>query len=150
MTKKIQMDKDRQVPIMNVTNGGLIYKSMKTGAIYQFEKYGDIEYIELSELLTMRSSKRIFLDEPLLLIMDEEIVEYLNLTKQYEAFKKFSDINSIFELPNTQFKEIVETSPKGFAHLIVSKAKEKMANGELDSVQKVKVIEEFYKIELEV
>jgi hypothetical protein len=151
MTKKInQIEKDRQVAIMNVTNGSLLYRSMKTGAEYRFEKYGDVEYIELSELLSMRSSKRIYLDEPLLLILDEEIVEHLNLTKQYEKFSKFSDIDKLFDLPNIQFKELVENSPIGFAHLIVSKAREKMVNGELDSVQKVKVIEDFYKIELEV
>jgi len=56
--RKEMLDKQMLVPIMNVTNGRLIYQSRKTGSEFRFERYGDIEYMELYELLTMRSGHR--------------------------------------------------------------------------------------------
>jgi hypothetical protein len=81
---------------MNITNGILIYKSKKTGMHLQFEKYGDIEYIEFGELLTMKTSSRKFLEEPWILILDEEVVKYLGLEKLYKKLVHPENIDAIF------------------------------------------------------
>ena len=136
------------VPIMNVTNGKLVYQSRKSGSEFQFEQYGDIEYIELYELLTMRSSQRKFLDEPYVIVLDDEVADYLGLSNMYKKLTHATEIDRIFKLPLEQFTNIVESTPKGLAHLIISKAKEKIATGEFDSVQKIQVLEEIYKVQL--
>ena len=146
--RKEALDKQMLVPIMNVTNGTLIYQSRKSGSEFQFERYGDIEYIELYELLTMRSSQRRFLDEPMVIVLDDEVADYLGLTRLYKKLSHATEIDRIFKMPLDQFKDIVESTPKGLAHLIISKAKEKIASGEFDSVQKIQVLEEIYKVQL--
>jgi hypothetical protein len=150
--KKIQrkeaIDKQMLVPIMNVTNGKLIYQSKKSGSEFQFEHYGDIEYIELYELLTMRSSQRKFLDEPYVIVLDDEVADYLGLSNMYKKLTHATEIDRIFKMPLEQFKNIVESTPKGLAHLIISKAKEKITSGEFDSVQKIQVLEEIYNVPL--
>jgi hypothetical protein len=146
--RKEALDKQMLVPIMNVTNGTLIYQSRKSGSEFQFDRYGDIEYIELYELLTMRSSQRKFLDEPMIIVLDDEVADYLGLTRLYKKLTHATEIDRVFNMPLDQFKDIVESTPKGLAHLIISKAKEKIDSGELDSVQKIQVLEEIYKVQL--
>jgi hypothetical protein len=148
--KKPSLDKNELIPVMNITNGSLIYQSKKTGLEVKFEQYGDIEYLEVGELLTMRSGQRRFLDEPWILIMDNEVVEYLGLEKLYKKLENPQNIDRIFAFDNEQFKAVVENAPRGYAQLIVSRAKAKLKDGSLDSVAKIKVLEERFKVELQV
>ena len=97
--RKEAIDKQMLVPIMNVTNGKLIYQSKKSGSEFQFEQYGDIEYIELYELLTMRSSQRKFLDEPYIIVLDDEVADYLGLSNVYKKLTHATEIDRIFKLP---------------------------------------------------
>jgi hypothetical protein len=146
--RKEMLDKQMLVPIMNVTNGKLIYQSRKTGSEFRFERYGDIEYMELYELLTMRSSHRRFLDEPFIIVLDEEVAEFLGLSKSYEKLTHATEIDGIFDFPLEQFKDVIESIPKGLAHLVVSKAKEKIETKQLDSVQKVQAIENVFNVKI--
>lgn len=146
--RKEILDKQMLVPIMNVTNGKLIYQSRKSGSEFQFEQYGDIEYIEIYELLTMRSSQRKFLDEPFVIVLDDEVADYLGLSNMYRKLTHATEIEGIFDLPLEKFTDVVKSAPKGLAHLIVSKAKEKIESKQLDSVQKVQVLEEVYNVQL--
>lgn len=146
--RKEAIDKQMLVPIMNVTNGKLVYQSKKSGSEFHFEQYGDIEYIELYELLTMRSSQRKFLDEPYIIVLDDEVAEYLGLSNVYKKLTHATEIDRIFKFPLDKFKNIIESTPKGLAHLIISKAKEKIASGEFDSVQKIQALEEIYNVPL--
>lgn len=140
--RKVVVDKNRLIPVMNITNHTLVYQSRKTGAEWSWGLYGDTEYIEMQELLTMRSSQRRFLDEPWILIMDDEAVSYLGLEKMYDKMVHPDNIDSVFNMGRDQFKEVLDTAPKGIAQLIVSRAKAKVDDGTLDSVQKIKAINE--------
>jgi hypothetical protein len=146
--RKEMLDKQMLVPVMNVTNGRLIYRSRKTGSEFRFERYGDIEYMELYELLTMRASHRRFLDEPFIIVLEEEVADFLGLTNNYKKLTHATEIDGIFEFPLEQFEDVIESIPKGLAHLVVSKAKEKIETKELDSVQMVQAIEKVFNVKL--
>lgn len=146
--KKPSLDKNELIPVMNITNGSLVYQSRKTGMEVKFERYGDIEYLEVGELLTMRSGQRRFLDEPWILIMDNEVVNYLGLDKLYKKLENPQNIDNIFAFDNEAFEEIVKSSPRGYAQLIISRAKIKIKEGTLDSVSKIKILEERFNVEL--
>jgi hypothetical protein len=147
--RKEMLDKQMLVPVMNVTNGRLIYQSKKTGSEFQFERYGDIEYVELYELLTIRSSQRKFLDEPYIIVLDDEVADYLGLTNNYKKLTHATEIDGIFDLPLDHFVDVINSTPKGLAHLIVSKAKEKVQTKQLDSVQKVQALEEVFNVSIQ-
>lgn len=147
-TEKKDLPLHRQVPVMNITNGGLIYVSKRSGAEWRFERYGDVENIELQELLTMRSSQRKFFDEPFILILDEEVVEFLGLKKSYEKLIKPDSIDEVFNMNNDDFKEVIEKAPRGIKQLIVSRAREKYDNGTFDSIRKIKILNETMKTDI--
>jgi hypothetical protein len=146
--KKPTLDKNELIPVMNITNGTLVYTSRKTGLSVKFEKYGDVEYLEIGELLTMRSGQKRYLDEPWILIMDDEVVQYLGLDKMYKKLVSPQNVDQIFSFDLETYKEVVENAPIGYAQLIISRAKERLKDGSLDSMAKIKVLEEKFKVEL--
>lgn len=144
-----KIDRDEQVEVMNITNGNLVYQSTKTGMEVLFEDFGDKEWLEVGELLTMRSSQRKFLNEPWILIMDEEVVNYLGLDKLYDKMIDPEKIDSVFKMPVPKFKEVIEDAPRGIAELIVSRARQKIEDGSLDSVSKIRVLNDKFDIDLQ-
>jgi hypothetical protein len=147
---KKDIDKYKPIPIMNVTNGQLIYISKKTGVEISFSDFGDIEYIDYQELLTMRSSQRRFIDEPFILILDDEVVNHLGLTKQYENMKFIKDgsIDHIFRLNQEEFEEILEKAPKGIKHSIITRARVLYETGELYDIRKIRYLNERFNAEI--
>lgn len=148
--KKVEIDRYASIPVMNISNGKLIYTSKKSGAEYVFSKMGDVEYIEYQELLTMRSSQRRFLDEPFIVILDEDVVNALGLTKQYESFQFINDgeLDQVFRIRFDEFKALLETSPIGIKHSIVSRARELYKEGKLDSVRVVNYLNDRFDAEI--
>lgn len=146
--RKKEIDRFEPIPVMNVTNGKLIYVSKKTGAEWVWGDYGDIEYVEFQELLTMRSGQKRFLDEPFLLILEEDVVDYLGLNKMYDSMINLDSLDDIFKLNQKDFEEIVEKSPKGIKHSIVTRARQKVENETLDSVKKIKYINERFNTDI--
>lgn len=138
--RKTDIDRFEQIPVMNCTNGQVVFISKKTGAEYLWTNYGDVEYLEMQELISMRSGSRDFLHFPYLIVLDDNAVEYLGLTKMYKNLIDLENIENIFNLNLEEFKEIVEKAPKGLVHTIVSKAKLMHEQGTLDSVAKVKFL----------
>jgi hypothetical protein len=150
LRQKREIDRFEPIPVMNVTNGQLVYHSKRTGAEWVWSKYGDIEYIEFQELLTMRSSQRRFLDEPFIIILDDDAVEHLGLRKMYESFSKISvdKIDEVFKLRQEDFEDVIEKAPRGIKHLIISRAREKYADRSLDSVMKIRFINEKFNLDI--
>lgn len=148
ISKRREIDRNEMIPIMNVTNGTLIYASRKTGTELQFSEYGDIEYVDYQELLTMKSGQRRFFDEPFILVMDDDVVDALGLTKMYSNMKNPDQIDKIFNMNQREFEDVVEKSPKGIKHLIVSRARKLYDQGELDSVRKINYINERFQTDI--
>jgi len=146
-TSKPKIDRYEQVPVMNITFGSLVYRSKKSGLETIWGQYGDVEYIEFQELITMKSSSRGFFDEPFILILYEEVVDYFSLNKKYENISKDS-IEKSFKLPFDGFKDFVDNAPKGVQSTIVSMAKDKVSRGELDSLRMINFLNNKFKIEI--
>jgi hypothetical protein len=148
--KRKEIDKNELVPVLNCTNGTLVYISKKTGAEYRFSEFGGIEYLEVSELTTMKSSQPKFLNEPWLIIMHDDVVDYLGLTKLYEKIIEPKNIESIFKYSDEKFGEVIKQVPSGIKQLIISKAMEKLRNKTFYSLPKKELIEETFNVKLEV
>lgn len=146
--QKESIDRHRQVPVMNLTNGKLIYISKKSGAQWSWTSYGDIDTIDFFELQTMRTSSKSFIYDPLLMILDEEVVEYLGLKNLYDDIVNIENLDEIFDMNNNDFKAMIEKLPKTFIVSIVSKAREKDKDGTLDSRWKVKYLNEKFKTDI--
>lgn len=146
--KKVEMDRYEQIPVMNVTRHSLIYVSKKTGAEWEWSQFGDVEYIELQELISMRSGQKAFLHEPFLIILDGNAVNYLGLTKMYDKLVDLDNLDAVLKMNQESFQEVLDNSPKGIRHTIIRMVKDKVDNEEDISYKKVNYINERYKLDI--
>lgn len=148
--KKRKIERDELVTVMNYTTGKVVYQSKKTGAEWVFHEFGDTDEIEVNELVTMKNAHRRYLTEPWLFILDEDVVDYLGLNKVYENLLEPEEVDRFFELSSNKMREILEKAPSGLKQLIASKAIQKIKDGSLDSMSRIKVIEETLNVSFDV
>jgi len=146
--QKLQIDRNELVPCRNATDGQLIYKSKKTSEIVTWSDYGDVEFIEVGELLTMKASQPKFLTDVWLVIDDEEVVEYLNLQEVYKNLADIDDIESLFAKSPTELREITVKLPKGLKETVATKARKMIESGDLYDTRKINVLEQTLNIDL--
>lgn len=146
--RKVDIDRFQPIPVMSVTKGELIYYSKKTGQEWSWGDFGDVEYLEFQELQTMRSGQKRFIDEPMILILDDDVVNYLGLSKAYEKLTQINDLEKVLLFGQSDFEEFIENSPKGIKHTLVRMVKEKLDNEEDISIKKVRYINERFKLDL--
>jgi len=145
---KRKVQRDDIVSIMNTTTGKVLYKSKKTGAEWVLTEYGDTDQIEVSELITMKNAHPRYLKEPWLMILDDDVVNYLGLSKLYKNVLDPDELDELFKISNKKFEKILKDAPRGMKQLIVGTAKQKLENGTFDSIKKKELIEETFGIEL--
>lgn len=146
--KKVRVSKRRQklpadmlVECQNMTMGKLIYKSTRqNGYMIVWSNPGDIEEIELSELVSMRNSQIRFFTQNWIGIDDPEVVEYLGIGKYYEGVPAFEDYESIFFQPIDDMKVTIANLPKGAKKTLGIKAAEMINDGTIDSMKTVKYL----------
>ena len=128
----------------SVWSGGLNI-TCKSGATYEFKKYGaecDIEYRDLVYLIR-KNSDHIF--APRFVILDEDFLEEFPQVKRvYSTMYSPTELHTILELPVNQMKTEIESLPEATKKTLLSLAATDVAKGRLDSIKKVKALSEIF------
>ena len=145
-TAKIPLD--TVVPVVCNVIGGAIYKSAKTiGYTIDWDAYGSVEYVELSELVSMRNTARRFFEDNWIVLEDTEeftsvqLYDFLRVTKYYENAFTPETIDTIFDMNDKEIIRVVSELSKGMKDTIATRAKEKIDAKELDSNKKIEALE---------
>ena len=145
-TAKIPLD--TVVPVVCNVTGGAIYKSAKTiGYTIDWDDYGSVEYVELSELVSMRNTARRFFEDNWIVLEDTEnftavqLYDFLRVTKYYENAFTPETIDTIFDMNDKEIIRVVSELSKGMKDTIATRAKEKIDAKELDSNKKIEALE---------
>lgn len=143
---------DAGVECVSVTSGELIIIGKKTNNVYRWTNYGDTTTVEFQDLrVEARNAKSRPLYDPLIMIEDEDVLalpEFEAVADSYKNAISIEEIDQFFDLPLQQFAMKLRTLPKGIKNTIKSIARDKLDAGELDSIQKIKVIDEILGTEL--
>lgn len=139
--KRKELDRNMLVPVVSFVVGTLIYKSDRTGAMYVFKEFGAYDEIELFELQAMRSAYPKFLMQPWLIILDDEVVEYLKLTELYSKIVKPDQLDRFLKLRPDKMKSILENAPRGFVDTVLAKVQILIKENKFDSIERIRVIE---------
>ena len=132
----------------SVTYGELLYPANKSRLLYSWANYGDSTEVEYQDLQALRSTKSAYLNAPYFMIEDEELLE------QWPEFKKLyekiavTDIDKMFDLPLNKFNAALRNLPVGFKDSIKNIASAKILDGTLDSIKKIKAIDEVFNTDL--
>lgn len=144
-----QLDRNMLVRVASLVVGTLIYKSDRTGATYMFREFGTEDEIELFELQAMRSAYPKYLTQPWLVVLDDEVSNYLGIKDVYSKMVKPDQMDNFFKLKEHKMKSILENAPKGFKEAVLDMAHRKIKNKSLDSRAKIIALEEALSVELQ-
>lgn len=153
--RKTDIPNNYEIPVKSNVAGGLTYASRKNkGLEYRWEQNGDIEYIEYSELVSMRNTQRKFFENNWIVIEDsdytaEEVYRALSVQKYYEY--NLNSIDDIFSFPEATVREIADKVSKGLKDNIIARARILYSEGSdlFDSSKRVKMFEDAFNMTFE-
>lgn len=146
---KKEFDPSDGILCRSVTHGALYVTGTKTGMPYQFSDYDDESELEYRDLVALIRAKDKAIYEPRFIIMDEDFIdEYPTLKKFYADHFSTKNIKEILDLPEYEMKEAISKLPKGAVDSLKSIAVNQIVSGEIDSVRKIKVLDEAFGTDL--
>lgn len=133
------------IECVSVTAGRLLMIGRKTGNLYDWTNCGDTAYVEYQDLKAeMLVSTSPIMYDPMILINDPDVYscpEFAKLSGVYKDALTAEEIDDFFNLPTQQFSSKLKKLPKGIQNTIKSIAADKIENGSLDSITKIKIID---------
>ncbi len=146
---KKSFEQTDRIKCHSITQGGLYVEGAKTKALYEFSDYGDVTEIEYRDLVGMVNSKSDFIFHPYLIIDDPSFVaEYPQLDKLYSEAYGTQDLMNIFTLPVDEMVSKIKSLPAGAVDNLKHLAATQVSNGSLDSVRKIKALDELWGTDL--
>ena len=132
-----------RIPCRSLTYGELLLTGPKTKLLHTWANYGDVTEMEYQDLQALKSTRSSYLYKPRFIIEDEELVEQWagDFKKMYDEIVTM-DVEALFRLPIGQLKAKLKKAPAGVQLAVKNMAGEKIMNGSLDSIAKIKAIDE--------
>lgn len=142
---------DDRIACRSVTFGELLLSGTKSKLMYSWSNYGDVTEVEFQDLQALKSMKSSYLFRPRFVIEDEELVEQWSkdFGDMYKTIED-ADIEELFNLSLGQFKSRLKKAPKGVQQAVKNIAGDMILNGSLDSLAKIKAIDEILGTDLKV
>ena len=144
-TKKIvrKFAPDDLIICRSITFGELLLTGKKSKLLYSWANYGDTTEVEYQDLQALKSTRSSYLFKPRFIIEDEELVEQWG--KDFgDIYKNIEDIDAedLLKLPVAQLRSKLKKASKGVQLAVKNIAGDKILNGSLDSLAKIKAIDE--------
>jgi hypothetical protein len=140
-----------EVAIMNNTHGGFIYVCPKTQNRYEMTGYGDIDYITVGELLTMKNSHKPILEKFWILLIDvitdevelEDVLKYLGLDRIYDDVLKPENIDEfIIKSKSEDFNKAIKTMNKNISERVIERSIMLFREGNFNDFTKIQHMQE--------
>lgn len=134
---------DDMITCRSITFGELLLSAPKSKLLYSWSNYGDTTEVEFQDLQALKSTRSSYLFKPRFVIEDAELLEQWgkDFGSMYKNIED-TDAEDLFKLPVSKFKSKLKKAPKGVQQAVKNIAGEKILNGSLDSLAKIKAIDE--------
>lgn len=145
---KTELDPNMMVTVKNAFNGTLIYISRKTGEQFVWEQFGDEQEMELGELKNARNSSKAFFENNWFSIDDQEVLEWLNVSKYYENALTADNFDDVFSKSPEELEELINELSNGQKRTLVYRSKQLIDDGVIDSIKTINTLEKCLGVEL--
>lgn len=134
----------------SVCQGILNMEGKSTGAMYRFDGYGDEIDIEYRDLLSeARNARSAYIYNPMLIVEDKDFINSVPaLKKFYDNYADVTNLRGILGKPVQQMIEAIQELPQGAQDQIKILASTLISNGELDSMSRIKALEDYFGIQM--
>lgn len=139
--KKVTLNE--YVDVQSCVQGKLIWKSQKTGYKVVWNEYGEINPMQVSDLIDMRNGAKAFFIKNCVAIVGDrakEVMDYLQVSKYYSDIMTPDDMDELLLGNAKDVKTYLESASTTIRGAAVSRAKELYNEGILDSAKTVAVI----------
>ena len=134
----------------SVVTGGLYLEGSKTKQVYSWTEYGDETEVEYRDLVAEVRQRSEFVFGPRFIVENEDFIEEFPQLKQfYDQYYSVKELGDILELPVNQMAKKIEELPKGAKESIRTLAASRISSGIIDSVSKIKKLDEIFDTDLE-
>lgn len=142
---------DDGIACRSVTQGGVYLEGPKTHMLYEWVQYGDITEVEYADLAAMVRTKSQYLFGPWVMVDDDDFVEeFSQLKKFYTENYSIADLEVILSYPVKRMIEEVKALPKSAAESLKVLAASSINDGNLDSVAKIKALDDLFGTKLSI
>ena len=140
---------DDKIECHSVTLGGLFIDGPQSKIPYRFIDYGDVQKMEYRDLVAMVRLKSGYLMTPNFIVDDVDfLAEFPQLEQLYSETYGTQDLLDLFELPVDEMVKKIKALPSGAMDNLKHLASTQVANGGLDSVKKIKALDEIWGTDL--
>lgn len=145
-----EVDLGELITVKNGYNGKLVYVSSRTHERYVFDGFGDEQEIELRELRNAKSAAKTFFTNNYFMFGPEFewVPAYLGMARYYKNSIRPDEFEDLFNMPADKLRDRIEELNDGQKKAVNYMAREKIANGEIDSRKTIAMLEEALGVQL--
>lgn len=145
-----EIDINQLIPVRNGYQGKLVYKSSRTQEKFVWPEFGDEQMMELLELRNAKNTwKKYFIYN--WFMFDEEyswVIDYLGMAQYYKNAISVDGFDEVFTMSPDEIKHVVAGLSVGQKKSLSYRARQLIAENEIDSNKAIAALEESLGIDL--
>lgn len=157
--KVVKLEDSVLITVKSNVFGKLIFKNNKTGDIIKWLEFGETQELSIGDLRSMKGTQRRFFSDNWIIIegvydegyedvTPEDVYKTLQVSQYYEELLCPKNINDVFNWSVKDIKSKVPNMSSGVKESLIIKANELVETEVLDSLSKIKALEEVLSCEL--
>ena len=143
-----EIDPNQIITVRNGFQGRLVYKSKRTGERWSWESFGAEQYMELSELKNARNSNKKYFINNWFMFDEDWVIDYLGMRQYYKNSLNIQDFDQLFKKPVGEIEDIISKLSEGQRKSVAYRAKQLIAEEEIDSNRVINTLEKCLGVEL--
>lgn len=143
-----EIDPNQIITVRNGFQGRLVYKSKRTGERWSWESFGAEQDMELSELKNARNSNKKYFINNWFMFDEDWVIDYLGMRQYYKSSLNIQDFDQLFKKPVGEIEDIISKLSEGQRKSVAYRAKQLIAEEEIDSNRVINTLEKCLGVEL--
>lgn len=146
----IEIDLHQYITVRNGSRGRLVYISPRTGERFVWEEFGDSQEMELQELRNAKAANKKFFERNWFMFDDEFdwVIDYLGVRAFYKNSIGIDNFDEIFSMKPADLGKMLDGMSEGQKRSVSYRARQLLAEGEIDSMKVVETLEKSLGIDL--
>ena len=133
------------IECVSVTVGKLIMIGLKSNEKYVWDGINSVNQVEYRDLIAAVRKRTPLVFKPRFIIKNKDfLAQNPEIESLYGSLYTTEDFDQILDLPADRLRDIIGQLPQGAKDTLLGIAVSKVDRGELDSIQRIKVIDEIY------
>ena len=136
---------DDMIPCVSIMEGKLILIGSKTNDKYRWDGIGDVQDVAYNDLMAEVRSHSSHVFAPWFIIQDKDfLAQHPEVDRAYGSLYTPADIEKVLSMSPDMMKEYIEQMPIGAQDSLKNIAIARIESGDFDSIQRIKVLDEFF------